>query len=299
MKRMELLGVVALCVWSGSGWLLTEAWPTELSDSFVGMLHFGLIAVVAVVLALRGARGAARLPVRRELEIALVGVMLFAVPTLGLRLARTGMTSFAEVAVFAAVPLVMAVLATLAQEAASEGGLGQAITPGLVGFCGALLLFPLWVPGSLRHELALAATVGCAVLVAWASLRVRVVLDGVDWARAVAIVAGANALVFAAAWLAGGDALPGVRALGVELVRGAVFDLPLVVLTACLMGKVEPERLGARFLLAPLVTVVEGYARERGPLDLRTMAAVALIAGGGVWVLVRRQADGPMTILAE
>ena len=299
MKRLELLGVIGLCVWSGSGWLLAEAWPRELEASLAQALDFGLIAVVALLMLLWRGRVGIRWPIRRELEIALVGVMLFAMPTLGLGFARTGMTSFAEVAVFTAIPLVMAVLAGLGEEAASEVGLGQAILPGLVGFCGALLLFPLRVAGSTRHEIAFAAVVGCAVLVGWASLRIRVVLDGADWARVAAIIAGANAVVFAAAWLVGGGALPGVREVGVELVRGAVFDLPLVLGTVWLMGRVEPERLGARFLLAPLVTVLEGYVRERGMLDFRTVAAVGLLAVGGVWVMVKQKAVGSVTIRLE
>ena len=84
-----------------------------------------------------------------------------------------------------------------------------------------------------------------------------------------------------------------------ELVRGAVFDLPVVLGTIWLMGRVDPERLSARFLLAPLVTVVGGYAAEPGPVEARTIAAVGLIAVGGVWVLLKRKTVGAVSILSE
>ena len=301
MRRVELAGVVALCCWAGSGWALAAAWPSAVPFGLAQVVHFGLITAVALLVArVRGSeRPSGGSGARRRLELAGVGVMLFAVPALVLEWSRRGVPAYTEAEIFAGIPLVMAVLAAVGAEAAGEDGLGQAIVPGLMGLGGVLLLFPVHLPGSVRGTEAFVAVIVCAVVVAWGCLQIRSLLEGAWGAVWIAV---ANLVVFGLALLFGGDETggwPGMGAVGMELARGAVFDLPVVLGTIWLMGRVDPERLSARFLLAPLVTVVGGYAAEPGPVEARTIAAVGLIAVGGVWVLLKRKTVGAVSILSE
>jgi drug/metabolite transporter (DMT)-like permease len=75
------------------------------------------------------------------------------------------------------------------------------------------------------------------------------------------------------------------------MLRCAMFDLPVVWLTVWLAREISPARLSARFLIAPVVTAAEGYAVERGPLQLTTLLAAGLLCAGGVMLLVREEPE--------
>ena len=83
----------------------------------------------------------------------------------------------------------------------------------------------------------------------------------------------------------------GARQAAGEVLRGAVFDLPEIWLLVWLMREVPPARLSARFLLAPLVTVLERYTAARVGLDWRQIVAAALICAGAAMLLFRDEPE--------
>jgi drug/metabolite transporter (DMT)-like permease len=64
-----------------------------------------------------------------------------------------------------------------------------------------------------------------------------------------------------------------------------IFDLPALFLLFWLMRRLAASRLTARFLLAPLITVLAGMALEVPALSTRAWFGIALLAGGAGWLV--------------
>jgi len=166
------------------------------------------------------------------------------------------------------------------------------MVPSVVGLGGALLLSPPESPGSVRRWLFLGLVMGCCVVVALAGVWMHRLMQGVGVAAAVAVIALGSASALGLYGAAVGWPALGWRVVAGEMLRCIVFDLPVVWLTVWLAREMNAARLSARFLLVPLVTVAEGYAVERGPLELKTLLAVGLLCAGGVMLLVWDEPEG-------
>ncbi len=291
LKSSTAWGFVGLCVLSGNGWVLVQAWPSAMAWPFAGCIHFALIGCLGLaVAAIRKSLGAASRG--RASALIVAGGCLFVLPAAALEFAGGAVSELTSVAIFCAVP-VMTILAatTFGLEAEQGTRLRALLAPSLVGLGGALVLFPVEVPGSVRRWLFFTLILGCGVTVALASVWMHELLQRVDSALAVAAVGWGSAAMFGLCGVFVGWPEPGARAIAAEGLRCLLFDLPVVWLTLWLMREVSPARLSARFLLGPLVTAVEGYAVLRGGLDLRTVVAILLVGAGGVMLLVRNEPD--------
>jgi drug/metabolite transporter (DMT)-like permease len=171
--------------------------------------------------------------------------------------------------------------------------------PALVALGGTLLLFPATLPTTLRGALAFSAVIACAVIAAVASLWIYRLLRDISLLRAIALIATVNALAFIlrAAFLQTNPLTD--SAIPPELLLGLAYELPLLALTVWLMARVDPVRLSARFLLVPLVTVLEGAVLLRTPLAVRTIVAITIMAIGGLLVLLRRVPQQMPKLLPE
>jgi len=287
MKGSRLWGVAALCLLSGSGWLLGQAWPSEMEYPFAGCFHFALIGCVAVLIALR--RDAARLPMRRLTGAGIAGSALFVLPAMVLHLAAGAVSESSGVALFCAVPVMTIVGASLFAEEGSR--LRGLLLPGVGALGGALLLFPMQTPGSPRGWLLFSSVMASCAVVAAASLWMHRLLEGMAIAAAVAAVGFTGAVVLGLYGLELGWTTPTARILIGELLRCAVFDLPIVWLTVWLIREVNPVRLSARFVLVPLVTATEGYLALHEAMDGKTLLAMAGMLVGGVMLLIKDEPD--------
>lgn len=289
LKGARLLGVAGLCVLSGSAWLLAQAWPSEMAWPFGSCLHFALIGTVGVALVvLRGEwRG---LPWRRIVAPGLAGMCLFAVPSAVLQLTAGKVPEYTSAALFCAVPLVT-ILASSAL-AAGEGWQARGLmVPGMMGLAGALLLFPVQSPGSVRRWLYLGLVAACCVLVAVASVLLHRLMHETSVGSAMAAIGLGSAMVLGCYGASVGWPAMSLKMIAGELLRCIVFDLPIIWLTIWLARTVVPARLSARFLLVPLVTVMEGYAVERGPVEARAVFAVVLMAAAAAMLLFKDEPD--------
>ena len=289
VKGARLWGVVVLCVLSGSGWMLTQAWPSEMAWPFGSCLHFGLIGLVGFgVTALQGGwRGYSW---GRATAVGLAGMCLFALPSAVLQIAAGKVPEYTSAAIFCAVPL-MTILAASAFGEDEVGRLGGLMVPALIGLAGALLLFPVQSPGSLRRWLFLGLVLGCGVVVAVAGVWVHRLMRGVDVAAAVAVIGLGSAAALGLYGTAVGWPSLRLAVITTESLRCVAFDLPLVWLTVWLVREISAARLAARFLLVPLVTVVEGYALERGPVAARAIVALVLLCAGGAMLLFKDEPE--------
>jgi drug/metabolite transporter (DMT)-like permease len=68
-------------------------------------------------------------------------------------------------------------------------------------------------------------------------------------------------------------------------------DLIQIVLVFWLLREMSPVRFAARYLVIPLLTIVEGYVALRPEVTARMVVGAVLLAGGSVWILFSKASD--------
>ncbi len=292
-RPIELLGIATLGLLSGSGWLFTSYWPRTVPLAVAASIHFALIALVgAVWLSWRHKRWPSA---AHSIRLAIASLCLFALPILLIDRSSGSISELSTVAIFAGVPVMTALWSALLGDALA---IPAALPPGLLGWWGALLLFPLALPVSPRQTVFFALTICAAFSFAGAGLWLHRLMRGVSIADVLVIAGLSNAMAFAlAGWFSGGYTSEAIGQAAHELLRGIAYDLPLVALTLWLLRESTALRVASRTLLGPAVTVIEGYLlmRERPPL--LTLAAVAMLLLGALWLLFPNQNDPPPSLL--
>jgi drug/metabolite transporter (DMT)-like permease len=285
MKRFEWPGFAMLCLLSGSEWLVEYASPSELPGTVRQSLHYAVIGLVALVLYLVAPRRSrsGRQPVRSWLELAGASVMLLGMPALLSELSRGMAVASSGTALFALAPVFIAVGA--ASFTAENRG-RELMMPALVGGAGALFVLPFRFPANLHEGLIFAAIFAAVLLAVVGNLWMHRALGGFGLAPAVAILCGANAVLFGLASVGPGAIMPIWSGLLIELARCFVIELPQIFLLVWLLREVRPERLAARYLVAPLLAVVEGMFLFRSVLTVRMgLGILLMVAGGGALLL--------------
>ena len=282
MKRRQALAFFALCLWSSAEWLTVGLLPAQLPLELGQGLHFLLIGMLALIFqAVR--RGDGFWTPARMVSLAAVGAGTIAVPLVLLDASQAMSVAVPSVIVFSLVPVLVIV---------ANGELFLLI-PALAGVGGVLLLVPSQLPGSTNGWEGLGLTVTAAALTGCGLLLLPRLLKGVTTAMAIAAISLSSGLLLSALGLVRGGASWGWGVIVFEILRGLLLDVPELVLLLWLLKKVAPYRVAARFLIAPLLTVIEGYLVLRPRLDTRTIAGVILLAAGG-WRLLTAEADeGP------
>jgi len=281
-----------------SGWLVEGAWPSVLPATYRECLHDLIIAFVVGIFGWKKIAHS-QFSARSLAKFAVASFGLFGVPTALVESARSGVSEGTIAGLFALLPLaVVSFVPHFDFGRRSESGANRLLIPALIGLAGALFLLPFALPASLR-EARLDAVVVLAVLIA-ASASVwlfRLLLD-VGVVEAVVTCCVANAmflLVVSLASSAFGAANSGSEwswsAFGVEALKALCLDLPQIVLLLWLMREVAPERLSARALVIPLLTVLEGYALVRPEISVRSIGGAALLLYGAWRLLMGGQRD--------
>jgi hypothetical protein len=158
----------------------------------------------------------------------------------------------------------------------------------LVGLGGLLLLLPLEFSGSARGWLMLSVVCAAVVLVGLASVWLYGLLRGVGFVNALAVVGVANA-VFLLGWSVVHEEVVWRWSGLVSVVSiSSLVDLVEVLLIVWLLREMAPVRFAARYLLIPLVTVVESYVLMRPELTVRMgFGTVLLAAGAGTLLFLK------------
>jgi drug/metabolite transporter (DMT)-like permease len=275
-------------LWAVAG-LRTDLIPHFGADTLSPALgHSALFAIFAAV--------AASIAVAHRVEFprggsawacAGTGVGLFVVPTMLAAWAQGWVSELDRVAVFSLTPVFAVVLEPYLQDCAPRQG-KAALAAALAAVAGILFLFPLDIPGSFRAGAALCALFAAAFGIAATNcLAVRLALNLAGRSSlAMAAQAGAtSAICFAAAaaftprtpwhWIA----------LPTQLLGLLLTDLPALFLLFWLMRRLAASRMTARFLLAPLFTILAGMALEPIILPVRAWLGMTLLAGGAGWLV--------------
>lgn len=282
MTPAQRVGFFVLCAMGASGWLVEGAWPSALPVAAREVVHE---AVIAAAVCGFGWRGFARW--RAWARLAMASMCLLGVPAAMIQSARGGVPEIAVAELFALVPAVVVVIAA-GIEVGRQRDLGPGLGGAVTGLAGVLLLLQFALPGTWREARLDGVVVLAAILAATASVWMYRVLAGFRVSEAVLVCCVANAVFWLAMASARGVGLVGGftwGSIGMECAKAALFDLPQILLLLWLMREVAPVKLAARWLLVPLLTVVEGYALLRPELTARSVAG-AVLAFLGAWRLM-------------
>jgi drug/metabolite transporter (DMT)-like permease len=277
MRWTLWIAFAALCIVAGTSWAIPGAGSDSLPPLEQQGLLFGVIGLIAFLFAGRRAW----VGIARWLELAAAAVMFFGVPIVAGEYAWGSMTAISRSALFAMVPVV--VVLVIAAGDTSEGeerGVRRFLVPALAGFGGLLLLLPLEFSGTVRGRVMLAIVCSAVVLVGVANVWMHRLLRGLHFAEAIAVTGIANA-IFLLGWSV-------IRGEGVwrasELVSvttvSSLLDLVEVILIVWLLREMPPVRFAARYLLIPLLTIIESYTLVRPDWTARMVLGTILLAVG-------------------
>jgi hypothetical protein len=200
--------------------------------------------------------------------------------------ARGNVPAISRSALFALVPVVVVMAVAFGESAErKERGARLFLMPALAGLGGLLLLLPLSFSSSARGWIMLAVVGATVILVGLSSVWLYRLLRGFAFADAIAVVALANA-VFLLVWSAVREEVVWRGSGLASLVSfGSLTDVVEVLLILWLLREISPIRFAARYLLIPLLTVLESYVVMRPEWTVRMGFGTALLAAGGGMLL--------------
>jgi hypothetical protein len=290
MQRSVWTTFGALCLLSSSAWLAAPFGTSTLpSLERQGLLHL-MIGIGALLVSNK--KMPARFKDRPSARLALTSLGFFGVPALAIEFTSSFVGEINRSALFAMVPIVVVVTLTAVDAGGpAERGARRSLAPALAGLGGLLLLLPLSLSNSAHRDL-MSAVVGAAViLVGITSVLLYRLLQYFELSDAIALVCLSNAgLLLACAWSSRTITWRASSLLSLVSLPSLV-ELFEVLLLLWLLRKMSPVQFASRYLLIPLLTVVEAYILLRPPLTLRIGAGVILLAAGSGMLLLQHPAE--------
>lgn len=287
MRRSIWVAFGALCLLLASSWLL-PATTTEVSPIAQQSCFYGAVGLAAWLSSYRQLW--ARLK-RREwlcLQLAGVSILLLGLPLVLGEWARDGISDISRAALFALVPFVVVVVATMRE---LEVGVRRFFAPVLAGFGGTLLLLPFSFPASMRGRTMFGVLLVAIVLVGFASESIYRLLHGFGMIEALAVVCLSNAAFLAACHIAGLPFAQSWSGASSLISIHSLYSLVELLLLVWLLREMSPVRLAARYLAVPLFTVLEGFAFLRPAPTVRMGVGLVLLAFGVGYILFSRGGD--------
>jgi len=284
MRWTLWIAFAALCILSGTSWAIPQEMPDGLPPLEQQAAIFCVIGLLALPFAGRGAWSRSKGLWRGGLAAA--GVGFFGVPVVVSEYARGSVPTISRSALFAVVPVVVVMVVaagdTIGRE---ERGARRFLVPALVGVGGLLLLLPLGFSGSARGWVMLALVCAAVVLVGLASVWMYRLLRGFGAAEAFATVGLANAMFLLVWSVVRDDVVWRGSGLASMFSISSLVDGVEVLLLVWLLREMPPVRFSARYLVIPLLTVVEGYVLVRPEWTVRMGFGAALLAAGAGMLL--------------
>ncbi len=291
MTRQWIAAFGAYVVLVASRWVLKGWLVSMLPESEVEVLVLGLVAVGVGV----SGRNWSSVHQSHGLQTVGSGLMLLGVPSVLWALPGGGLPVLTRVSLLALVPVVLVVVSS----ARGSGGtpFPSLLGASLAGMAGCLLLLTVDLEALIQKPVAAITVIVAVVSIAVGSYLGHGGVGGMRFRPAVVLMAGPSAVLILSAsglrhvsmvmpgW---GDAL-GVSWGGAEL-----------LLLVFLVRGLSPVVFGARFLLVPLLTAVEGFVLVRPPITWRLLVGAGLLSFGAVWLLRGgggRERDSSLSLL--
>ncbi|MBB5338513.1 hypothetical protein [Tunturiibacter gelidoferens] len=281
MVRRVWLAFAALCILSATSWVVPRA--EGLPALELQGLRYGLIGLVAFLFV----RGRVRFG-RVGLRVAAAGMGFFGVPMVVGEWARVGVPEISRSALFAMVPVVVVMVVAAGDE---ERGARRFLVPALVGLGGLLLLLPLEFSGSLRGRLMQGAVCLAVVSVGLSSVWLYRLLRGLALAETLAVVGLSNGVFLLVSSAVREEFVWRWSGLASVVSLSSLVDVAEVVLLMWLLREMMPVRFAARYLVIPLLTLLESYALMRPELTVRVICGVVLLAAGAGMLLALKTGE--------
>jgi drug/metabolite transporter (DMT)-like permease len=276
-----------LCIVAGSSWVVPPAMGDGLPSLEEQGLLFGVIGLIALLFSGRGIW--ARRGVSRLARIGAAAIAFFGLPIVINEYAGASVSSITRSALFAIVPVVVGlVIAAGDAGTREERGARRFLVPALVGVGGLLLLLPLQFSGSPRGRIMLGLICAAVVLVGFASVWLYRPLGEVAAVPAIAIVSVANAIFLLVCSAVHEDMVWQWRRMESVVSISSGVDVVEVLLFVWLLREMGPIRFAARYLVIPLVTILESFVVVRPQMTARIgFGTVLLAAGAGMLLFLR------------
>ena len=179
------------------------------------------------------------------------------------------------------------------------GGSRRLLIPALAGLGGLLLLLTFQLPGTPRGQAMLALLAASVIVTGLSSVWLFQLLQwGVSPAAAALPIAAANAIFLFLFAILHGSVIWTPRALVSAASPSALLDLIEVAILLWLVRSMPPTRLAARYLLIPLLTILESLVLVHPAITIRMAAGVVLLAIGTAALLLLDdvESDAPLSI---
>jgi hypothetical protein len=258
---------------------------------------FGAVGLTALLFCRRGTwagTGGLRLA-----QIGAAAIVFFGVPIVVLEYAGASVSSITRSALFAMVPVVVALVVAAGDGGTrEERGARRFLAPALVGVGGLLLILPLQFSGSPRGRAMLALVCAVVVLVGSASVWLYRLLGDVVVVQAVALVGMSNAAFLMVCSFVHEDMVWQWRGLQSVVSISSGVDLLEVLLIVWLLREMRPIRFAARYLVIPMVTILESFVFVRPQVTVRIGFGTALlVAGAGMLLFLKDDEEETMLSL--
>jgi drug/metabolite transporter (DMT)-like permease len=296
MKRSVWLTFGALCLLSSSAWIVESNGASTLSSLERQGLLYLVVGLAALLLCGRGSLSRIRQQPWPRLVVA--GLGFFGVPALAIELASGTVPDVSRSALFAMVPIVVVVaLSAVDAGESAERDARRSLPPALVGLGGLLLLLPLSFSSSTRGNAMIAVVCTAVVVAGIASVWLYRLLQPFELAHAVALVCLSNAIfLLICGWASGAVVWDRSNLLSL-LSWSSLVDVAEVLLLLWLLRRMPPVQFTSRYLLIPLLTVLEAYILVHPALTLRIGVGVILLAtGAGILLLHRPAVDEAVSL---
>jgi hypothetical protein len=272
--------LVVLCFLSATSWVIPHG--EELSAFEQQGVRYAVLGLIALLLG--GYRGWSW---GLGLRLAAIGVGFFGIPLVAGEWARGAVPEISRSALFAMVPVVVVMVIAAGDD---ERGVRRFLAPALAGLGGLLLILPLEFSVSVRGRLMLGVLGAAVVLVGLSSVWLHRLLRGVAVAHAVAAICLANAVfLLVCSGVRGDFVLRGGLASVISF--ASLVDVMEVVLIVWLLREMPPVRFAARYLLIPLLTILESYVLIRPEVTVRIACGTILLAAGVGMLLFLKYGD--------
>ncbi len=224
-------------------------------------------------------------------RLAIAGVGFWGVPVCLTRWAGSGVPSIVMSATFALLPVVVVLVVSSIGTVQEDGEGWRSLVPALAAFGGVLLLLPVGLPESVRGQLMLAVVFISVLLVAVSGVWMHQLIQGGALGETIAIICLANAVFLVIGGFVAGDFAGGWNGWAEMLSLSSGVDLIQLILAFWLLREMPPVRFATRYLVIPLLTVIEGYVALRPEVTVRMGVGAVLVAGGAVWILFSKATD--------
>jgi drug/metabolite transporter (DMT)-like permease len=285
MNRSVWIAFGCLCLLSASAWAATPFGTSTLPP--LEQLALLYLAITLGCLLIAGKSWWKRVRNRPWAALVIASVMFFGAPALAIELASEAVPEITRSALFALVPIVVAItIAAVDAGTPSESSARRSLLPALLGLAGLLLLLPLSFSWSPRGTAMFAVLCGAVVLAGISSVWLYRLVQPYRPADAAAMICLSNAAFLLACGHAGQPFLWSPSSLVSMLSLSTLVNLIEVLLLLWLVRALSPLRFAARFLIIPLLTVLEAYILIRPPWSLRIGGGAALLVTGAAMLVL-------------